>query len=135
MAEEDEDVVLAGSLLLQLQNLISYFLSHSGSALHRHLLESGLGDVELSSPASSDRSVYNAVMSIPSPTINVYINLKLGPLPVSWRLLKREIILPQNFWCHNIKKIEVDFSIDKLTDSICPLNNIKILGAPSTARK
>ena len=38
MAEEDEDVVLAGS------------------ALHQHLLDSGLGDVELSSPASSDRS-------------------------------------------------------------------------------
>ena len=37
MEEEDEDVVLAGS------------------ALHQHLLDSGLGDVELSSPASSDR--------------------------------------------------------------------------------
>ena len=37
MEEEDEDVVLAGS------------------ALHQHLLDSGLGDVELSSPVSSDR--------------------------------------------------------------------------------
>ena len=45
-------------------------VSHSGSALHRHLLESGLGDVELSSPASSDRSVYNAVITILSRTHN-----------------------------------------------------------------
>ena len=34
---------------------VTFYLD-SGSALHRHLLESGLGDVELSSPASSDRS-------------------------------------------------------------------------------
>ena len=98
----------------------------SGSALHHHLLESGLGDVELSSPASSDRSAYNAVITILSPAINVYFNLKLGPLPVSWRLLKREIILLQNFWCHNITK---------MMHIMCPLNNNKILGAPSTAPK
>jgi hypothetical protein len=46
MAEEDEDVVLAGS------------------ALHRHLLDSGLADMELASPASSDRSLASELAAL-----------------------------------------------------------------------
>ena len=41
------------------------FYFDSGSALHRHLLESGLGDVELSSPASSDRSFSFTLCNFP----------------------------------------------------------------------
>ena len=73
-----------------------HFCFDSGSALHRHLLESGLGDVELSSPASSDRSLLSHFLC-PSPFS--HIRLSPGLLPVSWQLWKRENTLLLNFWC------------------------------------